>query len=160
MSTSHVCDFSRPVRTTGAWSRTFRAWYRMLRWIESPLTWWATTRGFGNIVELRVPGRRSGTERRLPLGLLTVDGHWYLGHPSGDSAWTLNLRAADTAVIASAAIPATAVRSEVLSAGPERDAVVRATFRQHPFPGDALYRLAGQHVIATGVFLRLEPVPG
>jgi len=41
--------------------------------------------------------------------------------------------------------------------GLERDAAVRATFRQHPFPGNALYRLAGRHVAANGVFFRLEP---
>ena len=49
------------------------------------------------------------------------------------------------------------MRPVLLGPGPERDAVVRATFRQHVFPGNALYRLAGRHVAATGVFFRLEP---
>jgi hypothetical protein len=105
-----------------------------------------------------VAGRRSGAERALPLGLLTVGGRRYLGHPSGDTAWTLNLRAAASATIESARIGRTRVAPILLGPGPERDAAVRATFRQHPFPGNAMYRLAGRHVAATGVFFRLEPL--
>lgn len=115
-------------------------------------------RGFGNVVVLRVAGRRSGRLYALPLGLLTVGGQPYLGHPSGDTAWTLNLRAAQVATIASAGLGTIRVRAAVLAPGRERDAVVRASFRQHPFPGSALYRLAGRHVFETGVFLRLERV--
>lgn len=84
-------------------------------------------------------------------------GRRYLGHPSGDTAWTLNLRAAEGATIESARIFRTRVRAVLLGPGPERDAAVRASFRQHPFPGNATYRLAGRHVAATGVFFRLEP---
>ena len=157
MDPSPAADFSKPVHAAGAWSVAFRAWYRAVRLLERPLIWLATTRGFGNVVMLRVGGRRSGVERSIPLGLLSVSGKWYLGHPSGDTAWTLNLRAAQAAVITSAGVPATRVRATVLRPGAERDAVVRETFRQHPFPGNALYRLAGRHVSATGVFLRLEP---
>ena len=154
-----IDDFSTPVHTDGAWALTFRVWYRLLRIIKVPLVWLTMTRGFGNIVVFSVSGRHSGIERRLPLGLLRVSGRWYLGHPSGDTAWTLNLRAADKAVIESANTPGTRVRGVVLERGSERDAVVRATFRQHPFPGDAIYKLAGKHVSGTGVFFRLEPVP-
>ena len=118
--------------------------------------WLALHHGFGNLVVLRVAGRRSGLDRSLPLGLLTVEGRRYLGHPSGDTAWTLNLRAAEQAVIESAAIPASAIRGVVLPTGAERGAVVRASFSQHPFPGSLFYRLAGRHVDATGVFFRLE----
>jgi len=159
MTPSSIRDFSQPVHATGAWSRTFRAWYRALRLIKAPLMWLATTHGFGNIVVLSVAGRRSGADHRLPLGLLRVGGRWYLGHPSGDTAWTLNLRAADSAAIESADIPAIRVQATILDPGSERDRVVRATFRQHPFPGDAIYRLAGRHVSDTGVFFRLEPAP-
>jgi hypothetical protein len=159
VESSRAVDFSSPVHAGGAWSVAFRVWYRAVRLVERPLLRLARTRGFGNVVELRVAGRRSGIERSLPLGLLTVGGRWYVGHPSGDTAWTLNLRAAEAAVVSSADIPPTPVRAAVLGAGAERDAVVRATFRQHPFPGNALYRLAGRHVWARGVFLRLERVP-
>lgn len=149
--------FSRPVRTTGAWSAWFRGWYRFMRLIEAPLIRLALGPGFGNIVVLRVVGRRSGRERVLPLGLLTVGDGRYLGHPSGDTAWTLNLRAAGWATLERGREPAGRVRPVVLGDGAERDAAVRASFRQHPFPGNAMYRLAGRHVSETGVFFRLEP---
>jgi hypothetical protein len=92
----------------------------------------------------------------VPVGLLSVAGRRYLGHPSGDTGWTLNLRAADGIALEGAKIGTVHARAAVLAAGSERDAVVRASFRQHPFPGNALYRLAGRHVAATGVFFRLE----
>jgi molybdopterin-guanine dinucleotide biosynthesis protein A len=152
--------FAEPVRATGPWGAWWRAWYRLLRLVGGPLDRLAIGPGFGNLVVLRVVGRRSGRERVLPLGLLTVNGRRYLGHPSGDTAWTLNLRAATTATIESARIPRTRVRPVLLGPGPERDAAVRASFRQHPFPGNALYRLAGRHVAATGVFFRLEAGAG
>ena len=148
--------FSRPVHSVGPWSAWFRGWDRTLRLVEKPLAWLALRRGFGNLVVLRVTGRRSGIERHVPLGLLTVAGGRYLGHPSGDTGWTLNLRAADDAMISSAQVGSVHVRAVVLEHGDERDAVVRASFRQHPFPGNAMYRLAGSHVAASGVFFRLE----
>lgn len=149
--------FAAPLHTRGPVATWWRSWYRFLRLLERPLTWLALERGFGNLVVLRVVGRRSGRDRSLPLGLLRVDGRLYVGHPSGDTGWTLNLRAAGGAVIEGASLPATTVRSAVLAPGPERDTVVQATFRQHPFPGDLLYRLAAGHVAASGVFFRLEP---
>lgn len=150
--------FAEPIRTTGPWGAWWRSWYRLLRVFGGPLDRLALRPGFGNLVVLRVVGRRSGVERALPLGLLTVAGRRYLGHPSGDTAWTLNLRAAETATIESARIPTEHVRPVLLGPGPERDGAVRASFRQHPFPGNALYRLAGRHVAATGVFFRLDPL--
>ena len=151
--------FGDPVHTTGPWSAWFRGWYRMLRLIERPLIGLTMRRGFGNLVVLHVTGRRTGRQRHTPLGLLTVAGRRYIGHPSGDTAWTLNLRAAGSAELAGARIGDVTVRAVVLEPGAERDAVVRASFRQHPFPGNAMYRLAGSHVAATGVFFRLEDVP-
>lgn len=158
MTTSSLGPFAEPIHTTGAWGAWWRGSYRLLRLFGSPLGRLAAHPGFGNLVLLRVVGRRSGSERSLPLGLLTVEGRRYLGHPSGDTAWTLNLRAAESATIESARIPRTRVRPLLLGPGPERDAAVRASFRQHPFPGNVMYRLAGRHVAATGVFFRLERV--
>jgi hypothetical protein len=146
-----------PIHATGPWGAWWRGWYRLLRVVGGPLDRLAMRPGFGNLVVLRVVGRRSGRERSLPLGLLVVRERRYLGHPSGDTAWTLNLRAVATATIESARIPRTRVRPVLLEPGPERDAAVRASFRQHPFPGNALYRLSGRHVATTGVFFRLEP---
>jgi hypothetical protein len=158
-STTLAADsFGQPIRTTGPWSTWFRGWYRALRLVERPLVYLALHRGFGNLVVLSVRGRRSGRERHTPLGLLTVGKDRYLGHPSGDTAWTLNVRAADSVTIERAGLGRIRARATVLERGEERDAVVRASFRQHPFPGNAMYRLAGSHVAATGVFFRLEEV--
>ena len=158
MTTSTLGPFAEPIRAGGAWGAWWRGWYRLLRLFGGPLGRLAAQPGFGNLVLLRVVGRRSGSERSLPLGLLTVEGRRYLGHPSGDAAWTLNLRAAASATIESARVPRTRVRPVLLGPGKERDEAVRASFRQHPFPGNAIYRLAGRHVEGTGVFFRLEPV--
>ncbi len=157
MTSASLGPFDEPIRTAGGWGAWWRGWYRLLRVVGGPLGRLAVQPGFGNLVLLRVVGRRSGAERSLPLGLLTVGGRRYLGHPSGDTAWTLNLRASGSATIEAARIARTRIRPVLLGPGPERDAVVRATFRQHPFPGNAMYRLAGRHVAATGVFFRLEP---
>jgi deazaflavin-dependent oxidoreductase (nitroreductase family) len=42
---------------------------------------------------LEVPGRTSGTARRAPVNLLTVDGQQYLVAPRGHTQWVRNLRA-------------------------------------------------------------------
>jgi hypothetical protein len=117
----------------------------------------AERRGFGNIVVLEVAARSSGSSRRLSVGLLRVDGERYVGHPNGDTAWTRDVRAAASLSLHSAWLARTTFRAVPLPPGAERDAVVRATFQQHPFPGNALYRLARQHVFSVGVFFRLEP---
>ena len=158
MTPSDLGPFAEPIHATGAWGAWWRGWYRLLRLVGGPLDRLARRPGFGNLVVLRVAGRRTGRERSLPLGLLTVGDRRYLGHPSGDTAWTLNLRAAASATIESARVPRMRFRPVLLGPGPERDAAVRASFRQHPFPGNALYRLSGRHVAACGVFFRLDPL--
>ena len=145
------------IHPTGAWASAWRAWYRLLRVAGPGISAFARRARFGNLVVFRVTGRRSERERALPLGLLTVNGRHYVGHPNGDTAWTLNLAAAGRAILERPGARPLPVRPVPLPAGPERDAVVRATFRQHPFPGNALYRLARDHVGAYGVFFRLEP---
>jgi len=146
----------REVRPAGSWATAWRAWYRLLRLGGPAIAAFARRTGFGNLVVLRVSGRRSRRERSLPLGLLTVEGRRYVGHPNGDTAWTLNLAAAGRAVLECPGERPVAVRPVRLPAGRERDAVVRTSFRQHPFPGNALYRLSGAHVQAYGAFFRLE----
>jgi deazaflavin-dependent oxidoreductase (nitroreductase family) len=44
---------------------------------------------------LEVPGRRTGAARRVPVNLLTVDGHQYLVSARGDGEWVRNVRAND-----------------------------------------------------------------
>jgi hypothetical protein len=140
-----------------AWSIVFRVNYRLIRLLDPLIrpVWQAV--GIGNVVELRVRGRRSGRERPVLVGLLRVAGRMYLGHPNGEAAWTRNFAAqGEGSLVVRGAAPV-AVRPVRLGPGAERDAVVLAT-SQHPFPGNLLYRLARSHVRAVGVYFRLEPI--
>ena len=148
--------FSDPVYPTGPWATWWRAWYRFVRLLGAPLTRLVLARGFGNVVVMYVRGRHSGAERTVLLGLLSVKDKHYVGHPNGDTSWTLNLRDATSVRLTSKSLGTIRARPVVLAPSPERDAVVRATFRQHPFPGNAFYRLAADHVMGHGVFFRLD----
>jgi deazaflavin-dependent oxidoreductase (nitroreductase family) len=58
---------------------------------------WLTRRGlsvWGSRV-LEVPGRVSGEPRRVPVNLLTHEGHEYLVSPRGHGQWVRNVRAND-----------------------------------------------------------------
>jgi hypothetical protein len=80
------------------WRFFFRAMYRLIRLLDPlirPL-WRVGIPGLGRIVELRVPGRRTGRVRTTPVTLITVGGAPYVGHPNGPAAWTRNLEAAAT----------------------------------------------------------------
>jgi hypothetical protein len=152
--------FAHPVSATGAWAPLWPRWYRLIRALDGLLIRLALERGYGNLVLLRVRGRRTGLERRVLLGILRVGERCYLGHPNGDTSWTLDVRAADRIALESATLPLARYRAMILGPGPERDAVVRAACHQHPFPGNAIYRLAAGHVFAFGVFFRLETSEG
>jgi hypothetical protein len=92
------------------------------------------------------------------VGLLLVDGRWYVGHPNGEAAqWVRNLAAARRATVRLRGGTATHVRARPLQPGSERDRIIRATFEQHPFPGNVVYYLARRHIAAVGAFFRLEP---
>jgi deazaflavin-dependent oxidoreductase (nitroreductase family) len=45
-------------------------------------------------VLLIVRGRRSGVERTTPVGMLELDGHWFVQASYGAAGWARNLRAA------------------------------------------------------------------
>ena len=111
--------------------------------------------GIGNVVEVVIPGRHTGQPRTLFLGLLRRDGRTYVGHPDGDCAWTRNLDAAGGGEIVFHDGHRQRFRADALPAGDEREAVIRLTFRQHPFPGMLLYWLSRDHVRATGRYYRL-----
>lgn len=68
MSTPSLGPFAEPIHTTGAWGAWWRGWYRLLRLVGRPLGRLAVRPGFGNLVVLRVVGRRSGRERARPSG--------------------------------------------------------------------------------------------
>ena len=139
---------------------TFRLVYLLLGILDPFIRLWYSTYGLGNVVELLVPGRRSGQPRSTLLGLLLVGDTWYIGHPNGATDWTRNLDAA----VGSAELrwrgpdrlPIHAVR---LEPGEERERAILAT-DQHPFPGGLVYRLGRAHVRAAGVYYRLDPSRG
>ena len=141
------------------WHRWLPIQYRLIRLLD-PLarTWW---RGFGlgNVVELQVPGRRTGRMRRVLLGLLRDGDRWFLGHPNGDVAWTRNLEAAGAAALVFRSPTRLAVRATRLAPGELRDRAIAAT-GQHVFPGNLVYRLARRHILAAGTYFLIEPAAG
>jgi hypothetical protein len=145
-------------RESAAWRLAFRVLYRFLRLadplIRSALT--VGTPGLDGIVRITVPGARSGRPRRTLLTLLTVGDAWYLGHPNGDASWVRNAEAAGWLDIDPPPAAGSRVAVHRLGFGPERDAVIRATWTQQPFPGNVIYRAARRHIAAVGVYFRLE----
>jgi hypothetical protein len=139
-----------------SWARFWPIFYRLLRFLDPVIRPIWRTFGIGNTIELLVPGRSSGRQRRLFLGLLSVGHRRYLGHPSLPTGWTRNLEAAERATLRFHDGTTLDVRAIPLPPGPERDAVIAATFRQHPFPGTVLYWLSRRHLRANGTFFRLE----
>ena len=140
-------------------SRFWPLWYRLLA-RANPLIEWAWRRvGVGNTVRAVFPGRRTGLPRPVFLGLLRVGEGAYLGHPDVACAWTLNMEAAGGGELERRDGRRLRFSAELLEDGPEREAVIRATFRQHPFPGDLLYWLSRRHIRSVGRFYRLAPRP-
>lgn len=110
-------------------------------------------------VDLDVSGRRSGRPRRVLLTLLTVGDAWFVGHPNGPVPWTWNLEAAGVAEMTLRDGRSARVRALRLWGGPEREAVIRATWSQQPFPANLAYALARRHVRRVGVYYRLLELP-
>jgi hypothetical protein len=118
--------------------------------------WRSTGIGLGNVVELRVAGRRTGRYRSVLLTLLREGERWFLGHPNGDVAWTLNLEAAGTADLKLGRTVPIPVRARRLS-GEDRDVAIRTT-NQHPFPANLVYRAARAHIRAVGVYFEIDRI--
>jgi hypothetical protein len=138
------------------WGFFWPHWYRALRLADPFLRRWLQRARLGNVVELTVRGRHSGLPRTVLLGLLEDRGRWYLGHPDVACPWTLNLEAAGEGILVRPGSAPFHVRASRLGDGPERERAIRATFREHIFPGNVLYWLARDHIRPAGVFFRLE----
>lgn len=140
------------------WNVIFRAAYSLIRALDLPLrgTWAAG--GLGITSELTVRGRNSGLPRSVLIGLIELNGRWYVGHPNGDVSWTTNLRSAGGGCIAPRPDWSLDVTAQPLAEGHERDAVILATAQQQPFPANLLYRAARRHILREGRYFRLEPV--
>ncbi len=149
---------SREGERSAFWAHWFPVQYRFIRWLDPLIRAWWSRLGLGDTTELTVIGRRTGRLRHVLVGLLEVDGRWYVGHPNGEVGWTRNLHAARSAVVRRPGDAPVDVSAHPLESGPERTAAIRATFVQHPFPGNLVYRLAGGHIQAVGAFYRLEPL--
>jgi hypothetical protein len=144
-------------RASAFWRRYLPIQYRLIRFLDPLVRSWWQGAGLGNVVELRVAGRRSGRTRSVLLGLLRDDGRWFLGHPNGDVDWTRNLEAAVTADLAFHGRPSVTIRATRLPPGPIRDRAILAT-GQHVFPGNVVYRLARRHIRAVGTYFEIVPV--
>jgi hypothetical protein len=145
-------------RESGFWRRALRAQYALIKFLDPIIRreWRSTGIGLGNVVELRVAGRHSGRYRSVLLTLLREGERWFLGHPNGDVAWTLNLEAAGTADLKFTRTVPIPVRARRLS-GPDRD-VPMQLFHQHPFPGNVVYRAARAHIRAVGVYFEIDRI--
>ena len=151
-----------PTRRSAGWALAFRVMYRGLRLLD-PLIRSALASGspgLDGVVQLRYVGRRTGRARRTLVTILTVDGRWYVGHPNGPAAWVRNIETTGVVEIEPPGVLGSRFGVIALAPGPERDAVIRATWTQQPFPANLIYRAARRHVAAVGVYHRLEPMPG
>jgi hypothetical protein len=149
-----------PARRSAFWSVAFRAFYRVIRalapFVRSAIAHGAP--GVDGIVELRYVGPRSGRPRRTLVTLMTVDDHWYVGHPNGPTAWVRGIEGAGVVEVDPPGSLGSRFAVRTLAPGPERDAVIRATWSQQPFPANLIYRAARRHVAAVGVYHRLDPI--
>jgi hypothetical protein len=152
-----MADVEPMPRPSAAWRLSLKLFYSLLRLLDPIIRMQWRTFGIGITAELTVLGRRSGRQRSVLVGLLNVGRHQYVGHPNGPVDWTRNLAAAGEARIAQRPGMWATLRAVPLSDGPERDAVIVATARQQPFPGNLVYRAARRHIKAVGVYFRLEP---
>jgi hypothetical protein len=133
--------------------RTMRAIDRLVRsWIANDLP------GLNGVVEMRFVGRRTGRRRRILITLLSVNGRWYVGHPNGEASWVRDTETSGWVDIEPPGRRGPRFSIHRLAAGPERDAVIRSTVRQQPFPANLVYRASQRHVAAVGVYHRLDPV--
>jgi hypothetical protein len=146
-------------RRSRAWSVGFRVMYRFLRLLDPLIRSWIANGfpGLGGVVELRFAGARTGTAKRVLVTLLNSGGRWYVGHPNGTATWIRSIEAAGKVDVEPPSAHGSSFRVSRVPAGTERDAVIRATATQQPFPANVLYRLAQRHIAAVGVYLRLEP---
>jgi hypothetical protein len=142
-----------PMSASTFWPR----WYRILARANPVIERVWRRVGLGNTVRVVLPGRRTGLPRSVFLGILRVGDGVYLGHPDAVAAWTLNLDAAGGGEIELHDGRRLRFAAELLGPGPEREAVIRATFRQHPFPGGLLYWFFRGNVRSAGRFYRLSP---
>jgi hypothetical protein len=149
-------------RRSPVWSVTWRVLYRLIRLLDPLIRRWIANGlpGLDGVVELRFTDRRTGRARRVLVTLLNHDGQWYVGHPNGLASWQRTIEAAGRVEIKPAGAGGPRFAVTRLAAGPERDAVIRATAAQQFFPANLVYRAAQRHIAAVGIYHRLDPMSG
>ena len=147
-------------RRSAVWSVIWPIAYRFVRLMDPWIRSWIANDlpGLNGIVELRHVGRRTGRARRTLVTLVTDGGRWYVGHPNGEAAWVRNGESSGWVDVEPSGVGGPRFSIHRLANGPERDAVIRATATQQPFPANLLYRAAQGHIAAVGVYHRLEPI--
>jgi hypothetical protein len=150
---------SLPARQSRVWALVFRVSYRLIRLLDPLIRSWTANGapGLDGIVELRTVGRRTGRPRRTLVTLLSVGERFYVGHPNGRAEWLANALASGSVDVDPPGAGGPRYSVDRLSHGAERDAVIRATWAQQPFPANLLYRAARRHVAAVGEYIRLTP---
>jgi len=154
-------DRPTPDRGSAGWRWFWRIGYRFVRLadplIRSVMRW--LPRFQPRAADLVVVGRRSGRPRRVLVTLLTVGDRWFVGHPNETAPWTRSLEAARVGELTLRNGRSVRVRAVRLWGGPEREAVIRATWSQQPFPVNVAYALARHDVRRVGVYYRLLELP-
>lgn len=144
-------------RRSAAWTAALRFFYAFVRLMDPLVRWRWARAGIGITSRLTVRGRRTARERSVLVGLISVGGRQYVGHPNGEVAWTANLRAAGRARVEPRPGTELEVVADPLGPGSERDAVIVATSSQQPFPASLIYRAARRHILSEGRYFRLGP---
>ena len=103
-------------------------------------------------VLLTVRGRRSGRQRTVPLGMLELDGAWYVQACYGEMGWVANLRATPEATVTlpgGKRVPVHAVELSPEEAGP----VLRRALE--PFGRSRVFRaVLGRYARGPAAILR------
>jgi len=144
-----------PAQGSRFWSAAFRFQYRILALIDPVVRGLWSRRGIGNVVELDVPRRNGRGSRSRLIGVLSVKGRTYVGHPNGEVGWTRDLEQMRHGIVRYHNGVEWHFVATPLSVGEEREQAIRAT-GQHPFPGNLVYRLGRRQVAAVGVYFRLD----
>lgn len=156
-----VADEPLRPRRSMVWSVAWPALYRIVRLLDPLIRSWIAggLPGLDGIVELRYVGPQTGRPRRVLVTLLSTGGRWYVGHPNGQTSWLRAIQMSGSVEVEPPGAQGPHFRVEPVPLGAERDAIIRATAHQQPFPADLLYRAAQRHIAAVGVYVRLVPEP-
>jgi deazaflavin-dependent oxidoreductase (nitroreductase family) len=144
-----TADRSAPVALP-LWNRVAG---RFLRLFNPPARWMISAgipTGAPNVL-LTVRGRRSGKSRTVPLGMLELEGAWFVQACYGETGWVANLRADGEATVTHPGgrrVPVQAIELSPDEAGP----VLRRALQ--PFRRSRVFRaMLGRHARGPAAIL-------